>query len=310
MLRYAGGRLGRGIVLVVAVLLITFFITHVVSDPVRQLLPLDAPQSEYDRLEAQLGLDRPLGEQFTDFASGAVRLDFGDSFWEQRPATEIVLERVPRTFELVGAGMLLAAVVGVPMGIWLGRTRRPWAERFGSGVSILMLSVPQFWVGLLLILVFAVQLGWFPTSGDRTASSIVLPAVTLALPAAGRAAQITRSSISDELAEPYIRTAVAKGLPPRRVTFHAVRNCLVPVVTLIGWEAVTAFAGYTILVETVFGWPGLGLLATEVIHRQDLPMTEAVVFFVAVIVVVANTAVDVLYRVVDPRVGASTGAAA
>jgi peptide/nickel transport system permease protein len=310
MLGFVAARVARGVVLVVAVVVITFFVTHVISDPARRILPLDAPQSEVDRLNAQLGLDRPLGEQFGDFASSAVRFDFGESFWDGRDTTEIVAERIPRTFELVAAGMVLAVVIGVPFGVALALSKRRWVVRIGNGLSILMLSVPQFWVGLILILVFAVRLGWLPTSGDRTVDSIILPAVTLALPAAGRAAQITRSTVQEQLGEAYVRTTVAKGLPRRRVLVHVLRGCSVPVVTMIGWEAVTALAGYTILVETVFSWPGLGLLATEAIGRQDLPLTEAVVFTVAVIVVVANTLVDITYRLLDPRVAIRAGASA
>lgn len=310
MLGFVAARVIRGVVLVVAVVLITFFVTHVVADPARRILPLDAPQSEYDRLNAQLGLDRPLSEQFGDFASSAIRLDFGDSFWENRSTTEIVAERIPRTFELVGAGMVLAVVVGVPFGVALALSKRRWTASLGNGLSILMLSIPQFWIGLVLIIVFAVQLGWLPTSGDRTFSSLILPAITLALPTAGRAAQITRATVHEQLGEAYVRTAVAKGLPRRRVLVHLLRGCSVPIVTMIGWEAVTALAGYTILVETVFSWPGLGLLATEAIGRQDLPLTEAVVFTVAVIVVAANTLVDVAYRLLDPRVAIRAGASA
>jgi peptide/nickel transport system permease protein len=310
MVRYAIGRLARGLLLVVIVMLITFFVTHAIGDPVRQLLPLDAPQSEYDRLQAQLGLDRPLTEQFTDFAGSVVRFDFGDSYWEQRPAMEIVVERIPPTVRLVVAGMTLAVLIGVPFGLWLALSRRPWLERLGSSLSILMLSVPQFWVGLLLILVFSVKLGWLPTSGDREAGSLVLPAITLALPAAGRAAMICRSTVRAQLGEPYVRTAVSKGIPRRRVLVHVMRNSAVPIVTLVGFEAVTAFAGYTILVETVFSWPGLGALAAQAVGRQDLPLTEAVVFVVALIVVLANVGIDLLYRALDPRVALQAKAAA
>jgi peptide/nickel transport system permease protein len=309
MIRYALGRLLRGLVLVAVVMLITFFVTHAIGDPVRQLLPLDAPQSEYDRLEAQLGLDRPLTEQFGDFVDGIVHFDFGDSYWEQRPAMDIVVERIPPTVRLVVAGMVLAVLLGVPFGIWLALSRRPWLERLGSSLSILMLSVPQFWVGLLLILVFAVNLGWLPTSGDREAGSLILPAITLALPAAGRAALITRSTLRAQLTESYVRTAVSKGIPKRRVLVHVMRNSSVPIVTLIGFEAVTAFAGYTILVETVFSWPGLGALAAQAVGRHDLPLTEAVVFVVALIVVLSNIVIDLVYRALDPRVALTAGAA-
>lgn len=302
MTRYLLRRVVRTFLLVVAVTLVVFLVTHVISDPARQMLPLDASEEEIRAVREDLGLARPLGTQFGDFVTGAAQLDFGESFWQGRDSLDLVLSRVPRTFLLVGSGVGVAVLIGVPAGTAMGVSRRRWLDRLGSTLSLVALSVPQFWLGLLLIMWFSLQLGWLPTSGYGEPAHLVLPALTLALPTAGRTAQITRATVRDELGEAYVRSAYGRGLSRARVTYHALRNAAVPITTLVGWETITALAGYTILVEVVFAWPGLGQLVVEAVSRQDLPLTEAAVVVTATIVVVANLAVDLLYRALDPRI--------
>ena len=169
--------------------------------------------------------------------------------------------------------------------------------------SLIGLSIPQFWLGLILIIVFAVQLGWFPTSGTGSFKHLVLPALTMGLPIAGRLTMMVRSSMIDELNTQYVRTCKAKGIPYRRtVGVHALRNAAVPFVTLAGWETIRALAGYAVVVETVFAWPGVGFLALESIERQDLILLQAIVFVIAIMVVLFNIAIDILYKVIDPRI--------
>jgi peptide/nickel transport system permease protein len=297
-------QLFRAVVLYLAIVVLVFVATHLVGDPVARSLPLDATPEQRASRAAALGLDRPISEQFHDYMSGALRFDFGDSFTTHTSAMQLVVERIPRTFVLVAAGMALAALIGVPLGIALGFSNRGWCLRLGNWLSLLALSLPAFWIGILLILVFAVRLGWFPTSGIGDVRHLVLPAVTLSLATAGRTAQITQATLRDELEKPYIRTARAKGMSKHRVVVHALRNTSVPVTTVFAYEAITALAGYAILVETVFAWPGIGYTIVQAVRNLDLPLTSACAVMIALIVTIANTLVEVVYRVLDPRIAA------
>lgn len=305
-MRYLTARVVRGVVLLVVLVVLLFGVTHVLGDPVGRQLPLEATPEQYEVRERALGLDRPLDEQFADYLAGAVRFDFGDSQSLREPATSVVLDRLPNTLVLVTAGMVLAAVIGVPLGVAMALSRRRWVRGLGNSVSLVALSVPQFWVGILLILVFAVWLGWLPTSGMGSWRYLVLPAATLSLVTSGRLAQMTRSTLVDELGRPYVRAARAKGLASRSVTWHALRNAAVPVTTLFGYETVTALAGYTVLVETVFSWPGVGALLVHAVSRLDLPLTAATAVLVAIMVLVANMLLDLGHRLADPRIGSGT----
>jgi peptide/nickel transport system permease protein len=217
--------------------------------------------------------------------------------------TQIVLERLPMTLYLVVAGMALAIALSLPLGILAALKPGGMSDRVTVVLSLLGLSIPQFWLGLLLIIVFAVDLRWLPTSGSGDLRHMVLPAVTLALPAMARMVMVVRSSMMDELNAQYIKVAIAKGLPFRRVVgVHALRNITVPVMTLAGWEVIRALAGYSVVVETVFAWPGLGLAAVQAIERQDLILLQGIVFYVAIMVVIINLGLDVAQKFVDPRV--------
>jgi peptide/nickel transport system permease protein len=202
--------------------------------------------------------------------------------------------------------MILAVALAIPLGMVAALRPGTWLDRTMVGTSLLGLSVPQFWLGLMLILLFGVRLKWFPTSGEGTWRHLVLPAVTLALPALGRLAMMVRSSMIDELNKQYVETSKAKGMPYwRTVGVHAFRNASNPVVTLTGWEVIRAIAGYTVVVETVFAWPGIGFMAIQAIRQQDLILLQAIVFVVAAIVVVINLAMDFVYKAIDPRIALS-----
>ncbi|HMG41023.1 MAG TPA: ABC transporter permease [Acidimicrobiales bacterium] len=303
MVRFAVRRILQGFVVIFGVTTVVFVVTRLIGDPVRMMLPMEATNEERDAFARELGFDRPIPTQFVDFLGDLVRFDFGDSLWQRRPALDIVLEHLPRTFSLVGAGMGLAIVLSLAMG--LASALRPGSllDRIMVTTSLAGLSIPEFWLGLLLIMVFGVQLGWFPTSGTGSFGHMVLPTVTLALPIAGRLAMMVRSTMIDELNRQWVRTARAKGMPFRRtVGVHALRNAAVPVVTLAGWELIRALAGYAVVVETVFAWPGIGFLALQAVSRQDLMLLQAIVFVVAVLVVVVNVAIDVAYKAIDPRI--------
>lgn len=300
--RYILKRIWHGAIVIFGVTVIVFVVTRMVGDPVKVMLPLEATVEQRAAFERQLGLDRPIPVQFVDFLVGLARLDFGESLWQHRPAMEIVLEKLPLTLYLALLGIGLACALSIPLGILAALRPGGLSDRLTVFFSLIGLSIPQFWLGLLLIVVFAVQLRWLPTSGMATPAHVIMPAVTLALPALARMVMIVRSAMIDELNRQYVKTATAKGLPFRRIVgLHALRNTGLPVVTLCGWELIRAVAGYSVVVETVFAWPGLGLTAIQAIEREDLILLQAIVFTVAVTVVLINIAMDVVYTIIDPR---------
>lgn len=300
--RYILRRLWHGVIVIFGVTVFVFVVTRLVGDPVKVMLPLEATIEQRAAFEKQLGLDRPIWEQFIDFTADLARLDFGESLWQHRPAMTIVFEKLPLTLELAFLGIGLAFVLSIPLGIIASLTPGGISDRSTIFMSLIGLSVPQFWLGLLLIVVFAVQLRWLPTSGIDTAAHIILPTITMALPALARMVMIVRSSMIDELNQQYVKTCTAKGLPFYRVIgIHALRNASLPVVTLCGWELIRAIAGYSVVVETVFAWPGLGLTAIQAIEREDLILLQAIVFTVAIIVVFINILMDFVYTLIDPR---------
>jgi len=296
-------RLYYGLYVVLGVTIVVFVVTRVIGDPVSAMLPMESSAAQRAAFAQQLGLDRPLYVQFFDFLGNVARLNLGDSLWQHRPVTQIVFEKLPMTLYLVAAGMTLAIALAIPLGIMAALKPGGLVDRVTVLLSLLGLSVPQFWLGLLLIIVFAVDLKWLPTSGSGDLKHMVLPAVTLALPALTRMVMVIRSAMMDELNAQYIKVATAKGLPFRRVVgVHALRNITVPVMTLAGWEVIRALAGYSVVVETVFAWPGLGLAAMQAIERQDLILLQGIVFYIAILVVIVNIALDVAQKLVDPRV--------
>lgn len=300
--RYILKRIWHGIIVIIGVTVIVFVVTRMVGDPVKVMLPLEATLEQRVAFEKQLGLDRPIPIQFLDFLSDLTRLDFGNSLWQHRPAMEIVFEKLPLTLLLAFIGIGLAFIVSIPLGIITALRPGGITDRATVFFSLLGLSVPQFWLGLLLIVLFAVKFRWLPTSGVATPLHIILPALTLALPSLARMVMIIRSSMIDELNQPYVKTGLAKGLPFwRLVGIHALRNASLPAITLFGWEIIRAVAGYSVIVETVFAWPGLGMTAMQAIERDDLILLQAIVFTVAITVVLINILMDMVYSIVDPR---------
>lgn len=303
MIAFIIKRLYYGLYVVLGVTIVVFVVTRLVGDPISTMLPLEASAEQRAVLAQQLGLDRPIYEQFIVFVYDVTHLDLGKSLWQHRSVTEIVFERLPMTIYLVGTGMLLAIALAIPLGIVAALKPGGVADRVTVVISLVGLSIPQFWLGLLLIIVFAVDLRWLPTSGTGSFKHIILPTVTLAVPALTRMVMVVRTSMMDELNTQHIKVAIAKGMPFRRVVgVHALRNITVPVMTLAGWEVIRALAGYSVVVETVFAWPGLGLAAIQAIERHDLILLQGIVFYVAILVVIINIALDVAQKFVDPRV--------
>lgn len=296
-------RLLHSVVVVAGVTTLVFVITRVIGEPARAMLPLTATEEQRAQFEHALGLDRPVWEQFQDFVAALLHLDLGTSLWQDRPAVDIIAEALPRSLVLVTAGVLLAVVVAVVLGTIAALRPGSLIDRLVVGLSVLGLSAPQFWMGLMLVILFGVVFPVLPTSGSGTPAHLVLPAITMALPQAGRLSMMVRSSMLESLGSAYMQTLELKGLPAwRRVIVHGLRNAAPTVLTIGAWEYVQGLAGYAVVVETVFAWPGMGFTALQAIDNQDLTLLSALVLVTAVLVVFVNTVVDVGYRLLDPRI--------
>lgn len=303
MATYFARRMIYSVLVIVGVSVVVFIVTHMLGDPVRLMLPLEASAQEVAQMRHQLGFDQPLYVQFWAFASKALVGDFGDSLWQRTPALPLVLERLPASLLLSIIAMIIAVVGAIPLGILAAIRPRSLLDRVCVIVSLGGVCLPVFWLGMVFILLFAVGVGWFKTSGYGGWEFLTLPALTLAALPLGRITQIVRSSMIDEMHRTYMSTARAKGLKESTVVMrHALKNASIPIVTLAAWELTRMLAGYTIVVEKVFAWPGYGQLAMQAIERRDLPLIQADVFVVALIVVILNIAVDLLYGALDPRV--------
>ena len=301
--RYIARRLLQGLVVILGVTVFVFVITRMVGDPVKFMLPLSATEEEREARREAMGLNEPLIVQFWEFLKDLLNGDFGESTYVRGvPAIEVVFDYLPRTLQLVAFGMVLAVVFSIPLGVIAARKPGGTTDRVLTTLSLVGLSMPQFFLGYILLITFTVRLTWFET-GPGGWQNLVLPAICLALPAIGRLSMVVRSSMIDELNTQYVKVAKAKGLSRRRILgVHALKNAGIPYVTLLGWEIIRAVAGYTVVVETVFNWPGIGYMATTAVKNQDFYLIQAIVFVVAIMVVVINIAIDVTYKVLDPRV--------
>lgn len=299
---YVAGRLLESLIAVLGVLTIVFVAARLTGDPAVLLLPVSATDADIARVREELGLDRPLIEQYFVYLADALRGDFGISFEHHRPAMEVVLERLPATFELAGAALLLGTIVGVITGLVAALSRGTLLELIAMGVALLGQATPIFWLGIVLILIFAVELQWLPAGGRGGFEHLILPAITLATFTTASIARLLRSSMIEVLKEDYIRTAWAKGLVPHTVYLrHAVRNALIPVITIIGILAGELFSG-AVVTETIFSWPGVGRVIVQAIETKDFAVVQAGVTIVSVIFIGFNLLVDLLYGLIDPRI--------
>ena len=279
-----------------------FFVTRLTGDPVRLMLHPNATDEQIRTVRDQLGLNDPLLVQFGRYMAGLARADFGDSIWQRAPALEIVASRLPATLYLAGVTMAIAFPVAVALGVVSAVWPGSLADRIVTVVSLGGLSVADFWLALIMILVFAVRLGWVPTSGYGGVEYVLLPALTLAARPLGRIAQIQRSAMLEELTNGYITTARAKGLTEATVIlYHTFKNAAIPTLTMAGHETASLLNG-AIVIETIFGWPGIGSLLIQSIERRDLTLVVAATIIIAVMVLVVNFLVDLMYALVDPRV--------
>ena len=286
----------------VAISFVVFVFLHLAGDPAKVLLPPEASKEAVADLRRSLGLDDPFFVQYGRFLANALRGEFGDSFIIRDKALAILLERAPATIELALAGLLVGVALAVPLGILAAYRPRSWVDHLASIVSVVGQAVPTFWLGILLILVFAVQLRWFPVYGGEGLMTLVLPAVTLGVWAMARTARITRSSMLEVLHQDFLRTARAKGVGEWSVILrHALRNCAIPIVTALGLELGNLLGG-AVITEAVFAYPGIGRLAVEAVINKDVPLIQAVVLTVGAAILLLNILIDVVYVALDPRI--------
>jgi ABC-type dipeptide/oligopeptide/nickel transport system permease component len=303
MRTYILRRLAQSALTLLGVSVLVFVILRVLpGDPARMLLPDGAPESAVAELNRQLGLREPLIVQYGLFLRSVARGDFGQSFQYRAPALRVVLERLPATVQLTLAAMLVTIAVGVSLGIFTAVHRGTRYDVAGTIVAVLGQSLPNFWLGIMLILLFGVALRWLPTSGFAGWASLVLPTITLAAFPTALVARLTRSSMLEILNRDYIRTGRAKGLAEQTVVLrHALRNAAIPVLTVIGLQ-IGALLGGAVITESVFAWPGMGKLIVDAIFFRDFPVVQTVLILSATVFVAINLLVDLLYTVIDPRI--------
>ena len=303
MTRFLARRLALTLPVLLGVATLVFSLIHFIpGDPAQAMLGEAAPQADVEELRRRLGLDRPLLEQYGTFLLGLLRGDLGTSLRTGQPVTAQILERMPATVELAAAAMLVAICVSIPLGIAAAVRRGTAVDHAAMTLALTGVSVPNFWLGPLLAIVFAVELGWLPVSGRGTPQHLILPAVSLGAALAAILARMTRASMLEELREQYVLAARARGVPRLgAVLRHAFRNSLIPVVTLVGLQFGAVLTG-AVITETIFAWPGIGRLLIQSIGFRDYPLVQGCILLIAVTYVGVNLLTDLVYGVLDPRI--------
>lgn len=297
------GRLAHSLTVLIAVSGLSFSLLYLTGDPAAALLPVESvTREELEQFRDQMGFNDPLWLQYWRFASRAMKGDFGNSLRQNVPALQIVLDRIPNTLTLAGATLLLTVCVAVPAGVVGAVARRRLWDSLIQGAVLLGQSMPAFWLGLLLIIVFGVMLGWLPPGGSDQWADTVLPTITLAVYPIAQLTRVLRAGLASTLREDYVKAAYAKGLSPLTVVLkHGIRNAAIPAVTMFALQVRNVMGG-AIIVETVFAWNGLGRLLVASITTRDFPVVQVAVIFIAMAIVLTNIAVDLVYVVLDPRI--------
>ena len=298
-------RLLRFFTVIFGVLLLTFLLIHLVpGDPVEVMLGESSSSADRQALRTELGLNQPLLQQFGHYLNKLAHGDFGHSIHSKASISELIKTRYPATLKLALLALLIGLAAGIPLGIYSALKAGHWQDVMVTIISVRLSAMPAFWLGPVLMLMFAVWLGWLPVSGMESNTSIILPAVTLGFGLSAILTRMTRTSLLEVLNDDYIRTARAKGLPERVVILrHAMRAALLPIITIVGLQMGSLLAG-AVITETIFSWDGIGRLLVESIEKRDYPVTQACVLVVALSYVVVNLLTDILYKLADPRVAA------
>jgi peptide/nickel transport system permease protein len=302
MSRHVLSSLSQALIVVLGVLVLTFFMVRLTGDPARVILAREATAEQVAAFNQQMGFDKPLIVQFGAYILGLLQGDFGRSLSYRLPALPLILERLPATLQLAFVALVISIVVAIPLGLAGGARPGRAVDLIGRFVGLFGQAVPSFWLALVLIIVFAVNLRWLPSSGNDTPTSVLMPAFVLGLPTMGRLVRLTRSSVLEIMGEDYMRTARSKGLAPRIIFYrHALRNAAIPLVGVIGIQFGYMLGG-SVIIESVFAWPGLGRMAIDAISIRDFPLVQAIAFFTSLIVVALTILTDLVYGLIDPRI--------
>ena len=305
MHRYIIKRLLMLIPVLLGVAFIIFAIMNVAEgDPVYQVAGPDATEEQLEALREEMGLNGSLIERYFRYILNLLKGDLGTSYVSQMDVMKLYLQRLPNTLRLASLAMIVAVIVSVPLGIVAAVNQNSWKDTLAMILALLGLSMPNFWLGLLLMLLFSLKLGWFPSGGAEGFASVVLPAVTVGVGLAALLTRTTRSSMLDVLRQDYLRTARAKGVSERKVVYHhALRNALIPIITIFGVQFSNVLGG-SVLAETVFAWPGVGRLVVDAIDQRDIPTVTGALIMTTMLVTIVNLIVDIVYAYVDPRIKA------
>ncbi|GED70796.1 peptide ABC transporter permease [Brevibacillus reuszeri] len=306
MAQYLWNRLAAGLLVVFGISVFTFALVHMIpGDPVRMMLGQKATQEQVEHIREQMGLNKPLVEQYTTYVTGIIQGDFGTSLKTGQPVLTEIMNRFPATLKIAVTAILIAIVVGIAMGIVAAKYKDTIVDRAVLTLATMGVSIPGYWLGLLLMLLFAVKWKWFPIAGGTGLKDLVLPAVTLGVYASTIICRLTRSGMLEVLSQDYIRTARAKGINESVILFrHAFRNVMIPVVTVVGLQMASLLGG-AVLIEQVFSWPGIGTLAIDAIFSRDFPMIQGTTLFMGIVYVSVNIVIDLLYGFIDPRIDVS-----
>jgi len=302
VVRYIARSLIQAVAVALGIATLTFLIVHISGDPTQHLLPPNATREDIRVLKESMGFDRPLIEQYAVFMAGALRGDFGRSFWIARPALDLVMERMPSTILLTFTGLATALAIGIPIGVMSAVRRYGWIDNLSTAFAMAGQAMPTFWLGLLFIMWFSLMIPILPASGAGGLQHLILPSLTLGLFLAPTLMRLTRSQVLDILTQDYVRTARAKGLTESRVVLvHVLRNVAAPIVTVIGLQFGRLLGG-SIVTETVFNWPGVASLTVRSIFTSDYPVVQVATLLLALVVILSNLLADVLVAVMDPRI--------
>jgi len=302
MQRYFLTKVGESIVLLLGVMVLVFFLVRITGDPANLMASREASPETIAEIRHEWGFDQPLLVQFWSFMTGAAVLDFGKSYHFKTPAMPMVLERLPATIQLAAVGLLIAVSIGIPLGLVGGFNPGSVVDSVGRFLALLAQSIPNFWLALILILLFAVRLRMLPSFGRDELKSVIMPAFVLGLPVLGQIVRLTRSAVLEIRSEDFVRTAHSKGLQPRTIYVkHVLRNVAIPLISVIGVQFGYMLGG-SIYIETIFAWPGIGQLLEQAIGWRDFPLIMAIAIFTSMVVLLLNLLTDVAYAVIDPRI--------
>jgi peptide/nickel transport system permease protein len=311
MQRYILSRIVQSLLILLGVLFIVFFMLQLTGDPVSLMVSRNASPEQMEMLREEMGFNRPVLIQFGDFIGGALVGDFGMSLRHRQPAMKLIIERLPATVELATTALLIALLIGIPLGLLSGSNPGSFWDTLARGAGLVGQTIPNFWLALILIVVFSVELGWFPTFGRRTwevfgmelpTQSVILPAFSLGLFTTGQLVRFTRSAVLEIKNEDYVRTAYSKGLKDNQIYLrHILRNASIPLISIVGVQFGYLLSG-SIYIETIFSWPGIGNLLAEAIGNRDFALVQAIAFFASLVVVTLNLLTDIAYGLADPRI--------